>query len=232
MSDTATSHTEAPDHAVSRHCALVREGGQPCRGIPAIGETFCHAHRRYRASASRISIAVPLLEDEESILFVISQTVRSMSLGSIPPANGQAMLTGCRLALRVLEHRLAAHKLALRSPADPRNPTPPTPDSTPATESSPVADDAIRDDAPTLPESTSSESTSSPNTFAALEPPVAEEEDEPRPLESHFPGVRRQWDRAQARVAAEIARMVSPHENETWQDAIRRAEILKQEAGA
>jgi hypothetical protein len=44
------------------------------------------------------------MEDEASIQLVISQTVRAMAIGALPPANGRVILAGCR------EARLALHE--------------------------------------------------------------------------------------------------------------------------
>ncbi|HTW47287.1 MAG TPA: hypothetical protein VMD92_05020 [Acidobacteriaceae bacterium] len=102
------------NRAVDRRCEAVRENGEPCRGTPALGETFCHAHARYRSTLNGMLIVVPLMEDEASVTFVRSQTVRALSQGSIPPANGQAMLRGCRDADRRLDQQLEVQKVALR----------------------------------------------------------------------------------------------------------------------
>lgn len=105
---------EAQSHVVGRRCEVVRENGEPCRGIPAVGETRCHAHARYREASGLMALTIPLLDDEASITFVRSQTVRAMALGSIPPANGRVMLEGCRDAERRLDRRVATQNAALR----------------------------------------------------------------------------------------------------------------------
>lgn len=105
---------EAQGHAVPRRCAMVRENGEPCRGTPALGESYCHAHARYQDALMSIAMLVPLVDDEASITFVRSQAIRAMALGTIPPENGHAMLAGCRDAERRLDRRLAVQNAAMR----------------------------------------------------------------------------------------------------------------------
>jgi hypothetical protein len=102
---------EEPD---VRQCRQVKENGFRCRNTPAAGETFCHHHRRYRGTRTDGGIEVPLMEDPASIRLVISQTVRAMGRGDIPPANGRAMIAGCRVALDLLDHELAKARLEER----------------------------------------------------------------------------------------------------------------------
>lgn len=110
----STQPAPQPSHIVVRQCEVVLENGDPCRGIPALGQTCCHAHRRFRQAGGQSTLLVPLLNDQASITFVISQTVRAMALGTIPPANGRVMLAGCRQALQSLDRRLEQQKIALR----------------------------------------------------------------------------------------------------------------------
>ena len=102
------------NHAVDRRCEVVLENGRPCRGTPALDETRCHAHRRFRDAAAWTVVTIPLMEDEASITFVRSQTVRALAQGSIPPANGRVMLEGCRDAERLMHRRLAVRNTAMR----------------------------------------------------------------------------------------------------------------------
>jgi hypothetical protein len=102
---------EEPD---VRQCHQVKENGFRCRATPAAGETFCHQHRRYRRTCGGREIEVPLMEDPASIRLVISQTVRTMGRGDIPPANGRVMIAGCKAALGLLEYELAKARLEER----------------------------------------------------------------------------------------------------------------------
>lgn len=110
----ARSEAAAENHAVERRCEMVRENGERCRGTPALGQTFCHAHRRYRETMNGLVATIPLMEDQAAVTFIRSQTVRALALGSIPPANGRAMLEGCRDAERRLDRRLEVQKAGLR----------------------------------------------------------------------------------------------------------------------
>jgi hypothetical protein len=107
----------APSEPEDQRCRQVKENGFRCRHIPAAGETFCHQHRRYRATHADRAIDVPLLEDAPSIRLVISQTVRTMAGGDLPPANGRVMIAGCRVALNLLQFELARARLAEKTAA-------------------------------------------------------------------------------------------------------------------
>lgn len=99
----------APAH---RQCRRIRENGERCRKWEIRGQGLCFEHGRWAKTRVPGPITVPLLEDEGAIRLVISETVRAMGLGTIPPANGRAILSGCREARMLLRDRLAERKTA------------------------------------------------------------------------------------------------------------------------
>ncbi|HEY6448754.1 MAG TPA: hypothetical protein VIY53_20030 [Acidobacteriaceae bacterium] len=104
---TRVGNWNRPAH---HQCAHVHESGVRCNATTGTGRRLCHAHQRYNDSDPLYPIQVPLLEDTASIRFVISQTNRQLAMGAIPPANGRAMLYGCRMALDLLLYEQAREK--------------------------------------------------------------------------------------------------------------------------
>jgi hypothetical protein len=49
-------------------------------------------------------------EDEDSLASLLSQTLRALPWGTLPAANGRAILAGCRIMQGLLTHRLAKAK--------------------------------------------------------------------------------------------------------------------------
>jgi hypothetical protein len=56
-------------------------------------------------------IDVPLLEDESSIVLVLSETLRAVAMRAMPTNDGRLLLDGCRLAHSMHMDRLAAARL-------------------------------------------------------------------------------------------------------------------------
>lgn len=107
---TRVGNWNRPAH---HECAHVHESGVRCEATTATGKRLCHVHQRYNDTDPLYPIQVPLLEDPASIRFVISQTNRQLAMGAIPPANGRAMLYGCRMALDLLLYERAQEKRKL-----------------------------------------------------------------------------------------------------------------------
>jgi hypothetical protein len=103
--------TARPEH---RQCGHVHVSGEPCGGWAMTGEKFCAKHHAWAGTDPMYPVKVPLLEDPDSIRLVISQTVRALAVGTLPSANGRAMLAGCRMAMALLVHELAAEKWRAR----------------------------------------------------------------------------------------------------------------------
>jgi hypothetical protein len=101
-----------PEH---RRCAHLHVSGERCGAAPKTGDKFCHRHRAWTNADPMYPIKVPLLEDPDAIRLVMSQTVRALAMGTIPAADGRAMLSGCRMAMGLLEHEFAVEKFRAKS---------------------------------------------------------------------------------------------------------------------
>jgi hypothetical protein len=95
-----------------RRCEHTLTGGSRCRRWADRDAKMCHAHRIYAESYGLPRIEVPLLEDEASILHVLSQTAQALARAAMPPANGLAVIGACRMATRVLDLQLRKAKFA------------------------------------------------------------------------------------------------------------------------
>ena len=69
-----------------RRCEHTLTGGTRCRRWADREERLCHAHRMYAETWGRSRVDVPLLEDEASILYVLSQTAQALARAAMPPA--------------------------------------------------------------------------------------------------------------------------------------------------
>ena len=110
----ATTRVGNWDRPERLRCTHLYESGARCNGTTESGTQFCHPHQRFRDADPLYPIQVPLLEDASAIRFVVSQTIRQLAMGAIPPANGRAMLYGCRMALDLLVNELAEKKFLAR----------------------------------------------------------------------------------------------------------------------
>ncbi|HKO13541.1 MAG TPA: hypothetical protein VJV22_16345 [Acidobacteriaceae bacterium] len=100
-----------------QRCEHTLIGGTRCRRWADRDEKMCHAHRMYAQSCGRSRVDVPLLEDDASILYVLSQAAQALARGAMPPSNGLAIIGACRQATRVLTLRVERGKLAARRAA-------------------------------------------------------------------------------------------------------------------
>ena len=97
-----------------RRCQETKLNGQPCGSMTVPGHKYCHIHGRFRDLDGASTIDVPLLEDEDSLLIVYSQTARSLAQGRIPAAFANGILRACRGAERVLMMKLRREELEER----------------------------------------------------------------------------------------------------------------------
>lgn len=100
-----------------RRCEHTLIGGTRCRRWADRDEKMCHAHRMYAQTWGRSRVDVPLLEDDASILYVLSQAAQALAKGAMPPSNGLAIIGACRQATRILTLRVERGKLAARRAA-------------------------------------------------------------------------------------------------------------------
>ena len=79
-----------------RRCQYIKADGHGCRDWAIRGQQLCYRHGVFVHSGRGID--VPLLEDESSIVLVLSETLRAVVLGTVPVKTGALLLDGCRLA--------------------------------------------------------------------------------------------------------------------------------------
>ena len=97
-----------------RQCHYTKSDGHPCRDWTLRGHHHCFRHHRYLHARPEVPIDVPLLEDEASIVYLLSQTLQALAWGTIPVPNGHALLKGCRLAHAIETTRLENAKLRVK----------------------------------------------------------------------------------------------------------------------
>ena len=95
----------APEH---RQCQYIKADGKGCRDWAVRGHELCYRHGVFLRGGQGID--VPLLEDEASIVLVLSETLRAVAHGTIPLNNGRLLMDGCRLAYTMqMERQKAAN---------------------------------------------------------------------------------------------------------------------------
>lgn len=91
-----------------RQCCQTKADGHPCGAYTVKGRDRCHMHGFYSdLDNGRSSIEVPLLEDKNSILLVISQVARALGQGMMPASNANGIIRCCRVAQQLLEKEKA-----------------------------------------------------------------------------------------------------------------------------
>jgi hypothetical protein len=110
-SEPSTPGGAAP---ADRQCHYTKSGGERCRNWALRAHDHCFAHDRYIHSRPERPIDVPLLEDEASIVYVLSQTLQSLAWGALPIANGRMIIDGCRFAHKIQQQQHENAKLRLR----------------------------------------------------------------------------------------------------------------------
>jgi hypothetical protein len=97
-----------------RCCRHTKTDGRPCHNWAPRGQDFCRKHDLFLHARTERPINVPLLEDEDSIVLLLSETLRAMAWGTLPVANGRILLDGCRLAHSIHSRKLETAKLRLK----------------------------------------------------------------------------------------------------------------------
>lgn len=102
MSDPATPSAEAPPPAPPRprRCRSLTVRGRQCVASAVRGEDFCIAHIRYRypVCPTGARIAVPLLEDLETIQVVATQVAHGLFTQILDPWRAGKILYACQVA--------------------------------------------------------------------------------------------------------------------------------------
>ena len=112
-------------------CIELNLKGQPCGAKAVQGRDRCYTHGLFHAlNDARCSIDIPLLEDENSILFVYSQVARALAQGAMPAVNATGIIRCCRGAQRLLEEKRREQKRAART----QHPAPGTQSPAPGTQ--------------------------------------------------------------------------------------------------
>jgi hypothetical protein len=93
----------APEH---RRCQYIKADGKGCRDWAVRSQEFCYRHGVFLHAGRGID--VPLLEDEASIVLVLSETLRAVAQGTIALKSGSLLLEGCRLAHTMQMERVRA----------------------------------------------------------------------------------------------------------------------------
>ena len=110
-STPANAGGAAPAH---RQCGYTKADGHKCHDWSIRGQNHCARHHRFLQLRPERPIEVPLLEDEASVVLLLSQTLRALAWGTIPVANGRLLLAGCRQAFAMQGQRLEMAKFRLR----------------------------------------------------------------------------------------------------------------------
>ena len=90
----------------NRRCQYIKADGKGCRDWAVRGQEFCYRHGVFLHAGRGID--VPLLEDESSIVLVLSETLRAVAHGTIALKSGSLLLEGCRLAHTMQMERVRA----------------------------------------------------------------------------------------------------------------------------
>ena len=97
-----------------RQCRYTFASGYHCHRWSVRGHQYCQEHGRWMECRVDGPIEVPLMEDPQAVELVASQTVRAVGWGHIPPANGRAILHGCRVVQTGFAQGLAEAKFRLK----------------------------------------------------------------------------------------------------------------------
>lgn len=114
MQETETDTNSGGAAPRQRQCTYLKSDGQKCRDWSIRGQDYCHRHDLFLHARIERPIDVPLLEDEASIVLLLSETLRALAWGTIPVPNGRMLITGCRLAHTLQCQRLEMAKFRLK----------------------------------------------------------------------------------------------------------------------
>lgn len=186
-----------------RRCRYTKANGELCRDWAVRGRECCHRHDRFLHAPAGRPIDVPLLENEASVILLLSETLRSLAWGTIPVSNGRTMIDGCRLAHTIHAKRLetAKFRLSLRRQGIPEHeifdaPASPDPVPMPGSEADPE---------PAALSSEPSALSSEPAAVPAVQP-------NPR---VRFRDLKKNWDKEMLRAENQMMDMRFPRAGET-----------------
>ena len=211
MQSTDSSDQLGGAAPADRQCQFTKSDGYRCRDWALRGQQHCFRHHQYLHSRPENPVEVPLLEDEDSLASLLSQTLRALAWGTIPAANGRAILSGCRIMQNLLTHRLAKarfnailRRLAVTDPAmlDVVNEL---------LDREPIAETAPGN--PAAPETQPAPRTSPSDAPPA---PARVPGAPPSPASApRFPNLRKDWDQALCQAEAEMTKIRFPPRDKT-----------------
>ena len=111
QTDSTPTGGAAPE---DRQCQFTKSDGFRCHDWALRGHKHCFRHHQYLNVVPERPIDVPLLETEDDLASLLSQTLRALATGTIPASNGRAILAGCRIMQGIVNHRLARAKFNLK----------------------------------------------------------------------------------------------------------------------
>jgi hypothetical protein len=187
----------APAH---RRCQYTKSDGKPCRSWAVRGQDFCHRHDLFLHSRAQRPIDVPLLEDEASIVLLLSETLRAMAWGTLPVANGRMLLAGCRLAHTIQMQKLEMGKFRLRL------------------RRMGIREEEIFDPAPGTVESQAPDAGDAGNAASENEPLTTPRLQPPDQRHHRFRDLKKNWDKELGKVESEMTDMFAPRYKETREE--------------
>jgi hypothetical protein len=190
-----------------RQCQFTKSDGFRCRDWALRGHQHCFRHHQYLSARPDNPIDVPLLEDEDSLASLLSQTLRALAWGTIPAANGRAILAGCRIMQGMLDHRLAKAKFHAKLRSLGLSDTDIVETESELFEREPIDEPEIEPEVPPSVE---------PGVRTSASDPAAAPDAPPRPNPAsipvpRFPGVRKEWDQGLHRAEQEMTELTFPH---------------------
>lgn len=183
-----------------RCCRYTKSDGKPCRDWAARGQDYCHRHDIFLHGRPERPIDVPLLEDEASIVLLLSETLRAMAWGTLPVANGRMLLAGCRLAHTMQMQKLETAKFRLRL------------------RRMGIREEEIFDPAPGAVESQEPDSDDTANAEGENEPLTTPLLQPPNQRFHKFRDLKKNWDKELGKVESEMTDMFAPRYKETREE--------------
>jgi hypothetical protein len=182
-----------------RQCQYLLGNGRHCHNWALRGHDHCHRHHRYLHARPERPIDVPLLEDEGSLTYVLSQTIQSLAWGTLPTANGHAILAACRLVQNSLNTRLETAKLRVKL------------------RRLGIPEHEIFDEPAPEPRARCPEPDAEPGALSPDPAPTANPIKVP-PSNLRFRDLKKDWDQALQRTGSDAGDMYFPRYNETRDD--------------
>ena len=206
-----------------RQCSYMKADGTKCRDWAVRGQQHCGRHGLFVQTRMDKPIGVPLLEDEDSIVLVLSETVRGLAWGTLPVTNGRHIIAALRLAytmqsqkMQMAKLRLQIRKMGIRE----EEILEPEPVPAPAAVVSGESGDRRREsgDRRQEPGAGSAESVAQEEGYAADSATTAQESIMPPHSRGKFRDLKKQWDKDLQKGVNEMTDMVFKRYGETREE--------------